>query len=190
VRIRNRPARLNRTVLFIAGLVLLAAGLFELGTGYGLIHLVPRHQGLSVLAARRPHWVAPAVFAGAVVTGLAALRWLVAQLPRRHRAAAWRLAADPDRGVTTMPADAATAPLAAEVAAYPGVTGATARLTGPPRSPELYLHVRTDYDADIGALRREIAERALPRLRYALELDDLPSAILITPTSARTRAVS
>jgi hypothetical protein len=190
MRIRNRPARLNRALLLVAGLVLLAAGLFETGSGLGLIHLVAKHQSLAVLAGQRPHWVGPAVFAGAVVTGLAALCWLVAQLPRRHRSITWRVAANPDRGVTTLPADAAAAPLAADVAAYHGVRGATARLAGPPRTPQLYLHVRTEYDTDLTALRRQIEQHALPRLRGALELDDLPSAILITPTTARTRGVA
>jgi hypothetical protein len=189
MRIRNRPARLNRTLLLLAGLVLLAAGLFEIGSGLGLIHLVPRHQGLGVLAGQRAHWVGPAVFAGAVVIGLAALWWLLAQLPRRHRNRTWRISANPDRGTTMLPADAASAPLAADVAAYPGVHGATARLVGPPRTPQLYLHVRTEYDTDLPALRRRIEQHALPRLRSALELDDLPSAIIITPTKAHSRGV-
>ena len=32
-----------------------------------------------------------------------------------------------------------------------------------------------------------LGRRALPRLRSALELDTLPSAILITPTGTRSR---
>ncbi len=190
MRIPNRPARLNRTLLLLAGLVLLVAGLFEIGSGLGLIHLVSKHQGLAVLAGQRAHWVGPAVFAGAAVIGLAALWWLIAQLPRRHRSVTWRVSANPDRGVTALAADAAAAPVAADIAGYPGVHGATARLAGPPRSPSLYLHVRTEYDTDLSALRRQIERHALPRLRSALELDDLPSAIIITPTSAHSRSVA
>ena len=187
MKIRNRPAGLNRTVLLIAGLVLLVGGLFELGTGLGWLHLIPRHQGLYYLSSHHQRWMAPAVFVVAVVIGLAALRWLIAQLPRRRRAAPWRLTAHPDRGVTTMLSEVAAGPMAAEVAAYPGVSGATAKLTGPPRSPELYLHVRTEYDTDLIALRQQIEAEALPRLRAALELEQLPCAVLITPTGARPR---
>lgn len=188
MKIPNRPARLNRSLLLAAGLLLLAAGAFELGTAAGLIHLVPRQQALSFLAGRRPWWAGYAVLAGAAAAGLAAARWLAAQAGRRPRAAAWRMAAVPGRGVTVMDPGAAAAPLAADIEGYQGVRAAAAWLDGPRQSPVLYLHVRTEYDADLTALRREIAARALPRLRGALELGDLPSAILITPTGTRARA--
>lgn len=188
MNVTNRPARLNRAVLLTAGLILLAAGAFELGTAFGVVHLVPRHQDLGFLTARRPRWAAYAAAATAVAVGLAALRWLAAQAARRPRTATWRMAADPDRGVTAMRADTAATPAAADVESYHGVRGAAAWLAGPRQSPVLYLHVRTEYDADITALRREIDNHALPRLRGALELGELPSAILITPTGARTRA--
>lgn len=47
--------------------------------------------------------------------------------------------------------------------------------------------MRTEYDTELTTLRHAIATHALPRLRSALELDTLPSAILITPTRSRTR---
>lgn len=189
MKIPNRPARLNRTLLFTAGLILLAAGAFELGTRSGVIRLVPRHQELLFLPAHPPRWAAYVALAAAIVAGLAALRWLAAQAGRRRpRTALWRLTADPERGVTTMQAATAAAPLAADVETYDGVRAAGAWLAGPRHSPVLYLDVRTDHDADLTALRRDISDHAMPRLRTALELDDLPAAILIIPTSASTRA--
>jgi hypothetical protein len=187
VKIPNRPARLNRALLFAAGLILLAAGAFELATRFGLIHLVSRHQALSFLPGHPPRWAAYLALAIAVVAGLAALRWLAAQTRRRPRTASWQLAADPDHGVTALPTGAAAAPLAADIETYHGVRSATAWLTGPRAGPTVYVHVSTEYDADLTALRRRIHEHALPRLRGALELDDLPSAVLITPTGTRTR---
>jgi hypothetical protein len=187
VKIPNRPARLNRALLFSAGLILLAAGAVELATRFGVIHLVPRDQALSFLPGHPPRWAFYLALAVAIVAGLAALRWLAAQARRRPRTVSWQLAADPDHGVTALHAGAAAAPLAADIETYQGVRTATAWLTGPRARPALYVHVRTEYDADLAALRRRIHEHALPRLRSALELDDLPSAVLITPTGTRTR---
>jgi hypothetical protein len=52
----------------------------------------------------------------------------------------------------------------------------------------VHVHVRTDYDADLTALRRTIHDHALPRLRTALEPDNFTSAIIITLARAATRA--
>jgi hypothetical protein len=183
----NRPAGLNRALLFTVGLILLAAGAFELLTRFGALRLVSRHQALVFLSDRPPRWVAYVALAVAVVAGLAALWWLAAQVRRRPRTTSWRLTADPDRGVTVMPAQSAAGPLANDIEAYDGVRTAAALLTGPRHHPALYVQLRTEYDTDLTALRREINEHALPRLRSALELEQLPSAILITPTSSTTR---
>lgn len=188
MKIPNRPARLNRALLCTAGLVLLAAGVFELVTRFAAVHPVPRHQALSFLPGHPPRWAAYVALAVAVVAGLAAVRWLAAQAGRRPRAVSWRLPGDPDRGVTVLNAGTAAAPVAADIETYDGVRSVTAWLDGPRAEPALYLHVRTEYDADLAALRRRIHEHALPRLRSALELDQLPSAVLITPTGAHTRA--
>jgi hypothetical protein len=187
VKFPNRPARLNRALLFTVGLILLAAGAFELGTRFGVIHLVPRSQELTFISTHPPRWVAYTALAVAVVAGLAAVRWLAAQFRRRPRPTSWRLAATPGRGVTVMRAQSAAGPLAADIEAYDGVSGAAAWLTGPKHRPALYVQVRTEYDADLTALQRAIDSHALPRLRGALELDELPSAILITPTTTSTR---
>jgi hypothetical protein len=183
----NRPARLNRAVLGIIGALLLAAGAFELTAGYGMIRQVPGDQALSFLGDRPQHWVRYAALAAAVLLGLAALRWLAAQTARRPRTSLWRLTAGPGRGVTAMHADTAAAPLAADVESYEGVRSAAAWLAGPRHSPVLYLRVRTEYDTDLSALRRRIHEHAVPRLRGALELKDLPAAIHLVPVAGRTR---
>jgi hypothetical protein len=189
MRVPNQPARLNRFLLGLIGLILAAAGAFELATRFGALHWVPRDQGLAFLVARgRPGWVRYAVLAGVIIIGLAALGWLAAQASRRRPPLPeWRMAAGPYRGVTLLRSAAAAAPLAADVESYDGVRAASAYLTGPHQSPSLYLHVRTEYDTDLTALRRQIREHAMSRLRGALELDALPSVILITPTGARTR---
>lgn len=184
----NRPARLNRSLLGLTGVLLLAAGAFELAAGSGLIRQVAgKDQALTFLVGRPQDWVRYAVLVAAVVIGLAALRWLAAQAARRPRTSLWRLTTGPGRGVTALHADTAVAPLAADVEGYDGVRSAAAWLVGPRQNPALYLRVRTEYDTDLSALRRQIRDHAVPRLRGALELQNLPAAIHLVPVAVRTR---
>lgn len=187
MRLPNRPAKLNRTVLFLAGIVLLAAGAFELTTAYGLVHLVPRAQSLAFLSGRPYNWAYYIAAAAAVVAGLLALRWLAAQTRRRPRTRQWRIGGESSRGVSTMHADTAAAPFTADIASYPGVRATVSWLSGPRHNPRLHVRLRTEYDADLTALRRRIHGHALPRLCTALELDTLPTTVHITPTGASTR---
>lgn len=187
MKLPNRPATLNRTVLFVAGIVLLAGGAFELTTAYGLLHLVPRDQSLRFLNGRPYHWTYYVAVVVAVVVGLLALRWLAAQTRRRPRTRRWRIGGDSERGVSTMDADTAAAPLTADLQSYPGVRAAVSSLAGPRHNPRLHVRLRTEYDADLTELRRRIHGHALPRLCAALELDTLPTTVHITPTGATTR---
>lgn len=134
MKLPNRPARLNRALLFALGLLLLAAGAFELTTQFGLIHLVPRHQSLAPITGRPQAWVPYVVVVAAILVGLAVLRWLAAQALRRPRTRQWRITGNPGRGVTTMHSGTAAAPLAADIETYPGVRSAAAWLAGPART--------------------------------------------------------
>src|SRR5687767_2836982 len=76
----NRPARLNRTVLAVLGLVCLAAGGVVLLIGTGLLGgllPVPADAPLLPPGLVIPVWGPSAVAAVAVVIGLLALRWLI-----------------------------------------------------------------------------------------------------------------
>ena len=79
----NRPARLNRTLLAVAGLLLLAAGAFAITTAYGWLPLLDRDRPLVPGTQLPPTWVLFVVVVGAVVLGLLVLRWLGAQALRR-----------------------------------------------------------------------------------------------------------
>ncbi len=191
----NRPARLNRVLLALTGVVLLAVAAFVLLLAFG-----PLAQWLPVFAAEAPllparasvpWWATCLVILAAVVIGLASVRWLLAQALRRPPTRSWRLPTDTRRGVTELDTDHAADAVAADISAYPGVDKATATLTGPRAQPELHLVVHTERGTDIGPLRERISSHALPRLRAALELDALPTDLLLrldttTPTS-RTR---
>lgn len=182
----NRPARLNRTLLLIVALVLLAAAAFTLLTGFGVLTVAQRSSALTPASLSPPTWVSYVTIVIAVVVGLLALRWLLAQTARRAKTGTFRLEADPASGTTRLDAQDAVAPLVDEVETYPGVHRASARLAGTAARPQLYLTVGTEDAADVSELRRRIDTDAIPRLRQALDLPALPAQVLFRLDDARS----
>lgn len=192
----NRPARLNRTLLGLIGLLLLAGGVFVLAIGLGLLRpvLPALDPDVPLLPATvaLPDWAPVAATAAAVVVGLLCLRWLLAQALRRPRTGTWRLpTTDPGAGTTRFDTAAAAAAIAADIEAYEGVEKAAATLTGLHTRPSLHLVVTTAAGTGIDALRHRITDHALPRLRQALATDTIPTDLLLridTRAAARVRA--
>jgi hypothetical protein len=189
----NRPARLNRTVLALLGLLSLASGGVVLLVGTGLLGnrpSIPADAPLLPAGPALPGWGPAVVAAVAIIIGLLALRWLIAQTIRRPASSNWQLSPDTTTGTTRIDGDAAVRPLADEIEDYPGVRSATARLTGPHQHPHLYLRVSADDRADIADLRRHIGANAIPHLTQAMNLPGLPADMLlrlVATGGARTR---
>ncbi|WP_290050949.1 alkaline shock response membrane anchor protein AmaP [Amycolatopsis solani] len=177
----NRPAALNRTLLALIGLLLLAAGGFAVATHFGRLHLLDPGAPLVPGAAPPPTWVFWVAIAVAVVLGLLCLRWLAAQAFRRPKSVAWRH--ERETGATVLGSSTAAAPVAADVEDYDGVRAASAWLSGAREAPELFLLVTTDRDADATAIRQHITEHAVPRLKQALEVEELPVRLEIRLTA-------
>ncbi len=182
----NRPARLNRTLLLITAIVLLAAAAFTFLTAFGVLAVLGRDEPLTPATLSPPSWVGVVTVVVAVVVGLLALRWLFAQTQRRARTGTWRLEDEPTTGSTRIEAGSAAEPLVDEVEAFPGVHRVSARLAGTRARPMLHLAVGTEDAADITELRRRIDTDAVPRLRQALDLDVLPTQLLIRLDDARS----
>jgi hypothetical protein len=186
----NRPARLNRSLLTVAGVLLLAAGGFAVATHFGKLTVLKPDSALVPGTGTPPTWVFYAAAAAAVVVGLLMLRWLVAQLARKPKTHTWRLETDPGTGRTELGASTAVAPLLGEVAAYDGVAAAYGTLAGTRTAPAVALVVSVEQDGDLTAIRRRIDTVGLPRLRQALDLTELPVTVefrFSTKTGARTR---
>jgi hypothetical protein len=183
----NRPARLNRSLLAVIGVLLLAGGAFVLLTGLGVLHVRPAAAALVTTSAQPLDWVPYIATVAAIVLGLLCLRWLAAQGLRRPKTGTWHLARDRDHGDTRLSAAIATDPLVTDIEGYPGVSGASASLTGGRANPRLYVTVAADPEVDLGSLRGQIAEHAVGRLRQALELDHLPAQIQFQLTGSRVR---
>ncbi|GLW89679.1 alkaline shock response membrane anchor protein AmaP [Actinokineospora globicatena] len=171
----ERPSRLNRVLLATTGVVLLAGGGFALATRFGVLEVLGPDDHLVVGYTPPPMWVWYATAACAIVLGLLAVRWLVAQVIRKPKTHPWRF--DTDGGRTELAASAATTPLLAETETYPGVLAARGTLAGTRDNPVLALVISTEHDAEPHAIRHALAKRGVPRLRQALDLDTLPTTV-------------
>jgi hypothetical protein len=192
----NRPARLNRFMLALIGLLLLAAGAFGLLFGYGLLgSILPRLDRATPLIppdVQLQAWTPYVAIAAAVIIGLLCLRWLLTQALRRPTASTWRLHRDPARGTTLLGADTAANALAADIETYRGVHKASASLIGTRTQPNLHVDVTAEENTSVTALRDRIASHALPRLCQALETDAVPADLLLridtaSPSTTRIR---
>ncbi|MGW5383258.1 alkaline shock response membrane anchor protein AmaP [Nocardia sp. NPDC003963] len=169
----NHPAVTNRTVLALLGVVLATGGGLALAAHFDGLNWVDTDARLVPGTAAPPTWVFVAVIAAATVLALLCLRWLFAQAFRMPASRMWRIETAGAAGHTTLASRTAADPVAADIAEFPGVRSASARLTGHRETPELYLIVTTEPDADTAAVRRRIADDAVTALRHALELDEI-----------------
>lgn len=182
----NPPARLNRGLLAVLGIVLVVVGLGALAVSLGRLPLLDPTAPLVTPPSPAPGWLPWAGTAAGVVVGLLALRWLVAQARRRPRAATWELPRDrsgPEgptaAGRTRIGSSAALEPLLDELESLATINRARGRLLGDAARPDLLLEVTLTDDADPAAVRAHVDEQALPRLRTALDLGALPTRLLL-----------
>jgi hypothetical protein len=173
----NRPARLNRVLLGVIGVVLIAAGAFAVATHFGALTVLRQDAPLVPVLADPPTWVWYVAAVVAIVLGLLCLRWILAQLARAPKTRTWRLELDPDLGRTELAAGTAVAPFVDEVTAYPGVHAVRATLAGQREAPALAMVVSAEQDGDLADIRHRIDTTGLPRLRQALDLETLPVTI-------------
>lgn len=171
----NRPARLNRVLLGVLGVVLIAAGAFAVATHFGRLTVLRPDAPLVPAPADPPTWAYYVAAVAAVVLGLLCLRWILAQLVHGPKTHTWRF--DEDLGRTELATSTAVVLFVDEVTAYPGVHAVRATLAGRREAPALSLVVSAEQDGDLGDIRRRIDTTGLPRLRQALDLDALPVTI-------------
>ncbi len=92
----NRPARLNRALLAVIALVLLAFAVFLGLANRGRIPQLDTAAPIASGTEVPPQWVLVVVAAVGVLIGLLCLRWLLAQLiaPSTPRTFRWRVHED------------------------------------------------------------------------------------------------
>ncbi|MFI5634457.1 hypothetical protein ACIA8E_34900 [Streptomyces sp. NPDC051664] len=173
----NRPARLNRTLLAVFGVLLLAASSFAVAAHFGHLTFLDSDATLAATTAEPPTWALCIVAVTAIVLGLLILRWIAAQLTRRPKTHTWHLEQNPEQGITELAANTATAPFLREVTAYPGVHHARATLAGTRQNPTLAMVISTEQSGDLTTINHHLDAHGLPRLRQALDLGALPCTV-------------
>ncbi len=179
--------RVNRVVLAVLGVLLLAAGALVLLLGLGAFGAARADRAV-LPDGGLPGWAgAVAGVAGLVVAGLSAW-WLVLQA-RTDRLARLRLE-DADGGRTVLDGAALARVVEEEVEALPGVARASAHVSGTSAAPRLHLRVRLAGRADPGEVHRAVTGEVLARAREALELDRLPARVELDLPRSTGRALS
>ncbi|WP_049822048.1 alkaline shock response membrane anchor protein AmaP [Arthrobacter sp. H41] len=197
---RQTAGRLNRTWLAVIGLVTLVLGIAGILLASGTAGTLAQSSGAGIQAPQPADPALPEgvrdVFAPdiaavilavlAVLVGVLALLWLLAQIPRRNQARALRLHGnDGATGYTTCEPKVLTKAVEEETGALSGVTGATALLRGSAAEPELTIDVRVDDRADVQEILEKIHTRVASNLETALETPLRKVAVLFNVTSHR-----
>lgn len=183
--------RVNRAVLAVVGLLLLAAGVFTLLLGLGVLGADQAGRTVvdpAVSDVARAGWFWPVVgVAGLLVAALSAW-WLLAQA-RTDRLARIRVE-DTEAGRTLLEGGALTRAVEDEVEGLPGVTRASAHLSGTSSAPRLHLRVRLDGRTDPTQVHRAVSDEVLAHARQALEVDRLPTRVELDLTRSTGRSLA
>lgn len=198
---RETAGKLNRTWLALLGIIVLllgvlgilmaagaAAGLVQ-SAGLGLQVAEPNDRALpdgfqNVFATP----AAPIILAAlAVIVGVLALAWLLAQVPKRRQARTFRLhAEDSTDGQTNCEPAVLAHAIESDTESIHGVTGASALLRGSASQPELNLDIKVDPRADVRSILDQIHATVAPNLETALETPLRKTAVLVNVASARS----
>ncbi|QPP09522.1 alkaline shock response membrane anchor protein AmaP [Streptomyces bathyalis] len=192
----------NRVVLAVAGVLLLALGLAVLVGGFDL----PRHWHFSLPSgwpwtepddvllsdADRTRWRAeswwwPAVLGGLAVLVILLLWWLLAQL-RRRRLGEVLVESGEGEGAL-LRGRALSNVLEAEAASLPGVDKATVRLSGRRTAPRASVELLLAAHAEPGPVLARVTGEALEHARTSASLDGLPAEVRLRTVKHRPERV-
>ncbi len=183
--------RRNRLVASVVGVVLVAAGAYGLARSVGALGDDAPVLGddLRRLAADNAGWFwGIATFLALVVAWLG-WRWLRLQLLSASPPLRQVQVADGEGGRTSLEARAVADAVARDLQAGPGVVGARVRVHGHQRTPALDLRADVAAGSAPDAVRRHVDEFIVPRVRAALERDDVPVTVRLRLGDPGTRTL-
>ncbi|MDV6011398.1 alkaline shock response membrane anchor protein AmaP [Haloechinothrix sp. LS1_15] len=188
----RRSAGAERSLTFLVGLVLLAAGATALAIGYDLAGLGWQQRpvlgpDLAGQLAIRPEVARLAVIAGGLVLALIALWWLL-RMVRPESSPDFTVTLDDDARVTVRSRALAEA-VRSDVARIDGVGKARVRTAGDVADPVLRLTVWLRDGADLAEVWRVLDGRVLADARETLGRESLPTAIRLQMSAARRERV-
>ncbi|MEU2420783.1 alkaline shock response membrane anchor protein AmaP [Streptomyces sp. NPDC007851] len=188
----TQRSALNRSLLALAGLVLLGGGLLVLFAGLDIYRrhdLIPptgwpltTPDDVLFSSADRARWSSqgwwwwPAVIAALVLVATLALWWLLAQLSRRRPGALPLGDTPPQEGVELRDRALSDA-IASEAGALPGVEHAAVRITGRPAHPRTRVKLTLTPEAAPGAALGALCEGPLSTARRSTGRPDIPTEV-------------
>lgn len=185
----SRTNAVNRVVLTVLGLLLVAAGGLGIALGAGIFGswratspVLP--QEVSTFPEGRP-WFWWAVAGVLLLITVLALLWLFAQLKTEWTTRLDRTTNARD-GYTTVHASAVTNAVEDEALGISGVTGASATLREH-RGPHVSLRVELADSADISEVRTRLEDDVVAHLREGVGDPGLPVTIELRPAASTTQ---
>ncbi len=191
---RQTAGTLNRTWLTILGVIVLVAGIAALLQASGVLHSLANTAPSAdpvvtgdLHTAASPQWVAVVMLVAGIIVGLLGLLWMLAQIPRKNAADAYRLHDGGAEGFTVCDPSVLAAAVENQVNTLPGVVTSSALLRGTATDPDLTLKVTVNDRADVQDLIYRIQTSTLPDLSNALETP-LQKSRLQIDVSGRTQS--
>lgn len=173
---RQTAGTLNRTWLAILGILALAGGTALLLQSNGTLHaLLNTARFWESVVSGDLHaffaqpWVVALTLIVGVVLGVLGLLWIIAQIPRKNPAGAYRLHNDGSQGFTLCDPSVLAAAVEKRINTLPGVVTSAALLRGTAMAPDLTLKVSVNDRADVRDVIHLIRTTALTELSSALE---------------------
>ncbi len=174
------PDRLNRVVLSLLGLILLAGGAYGLARGYGAFGDSRADQPVLVesvrtFVGRNDTWFWPVSFVVALLIAYLGYRWLRAQLIPGGRRPTYHVADGRDELVIA--SAALEAAIATDLEHDHRINAANTRLTAFGDTPELQVTMTVRDDVALQELKHDFETHHLERARSALETTNIRSTV-------------
>ena len=187
----HRANVINRVVLIVLGLLLLAVGALGLALSIGIFGsrratdpVLP--QSVSTFPHGRP-WFWWALAGVLLVIAVLSLLWLLTQFTT-DRATRLDRTADAREGYTTLRASALTDAVEDEASGITGVTDASATVYER-HGQQVFLRVGLDADADIAEVRTRLEHDVVPHIREGVGIPRLPVIIELRPGTGTAQRV-
>ncbi|CAN5852495.1 hypothetical protein BH23ACT10_BH23ACT10_36060 [soil metagenome] len=183
---------INRVILTLLAVVLVAAGVLALVISAGVVTIAQPAAllaRLATVASGEPGLWWPVLIGGAVIVALLAAWWAVHQaIVRRPGGSLSTVVLDAgDRGRTTVEAAKVANAAAVDLRRLPNVTASSARLVGNGHGRLLRAHIDVAAEADLRAVR-EATDAVYDRVGRLLGDDNLPTHTRIRPVATTPRS--
>jgi hypothetical protein len=187
----NKLDRLNRVVVTVLAVLLIAAGAYGLVRGFGGLGEQQEADPLLTDEVRRffsdNEWVWAVILVAALLVAWVGWRWLRLQLLPTPSLSSL-VVTEEEGGRTELDSGAVADAVTRDLEADPDITSARVRVVGEPRAAGLDVRAAVAGGADPMAVRGRIEGPILGRARSALRRDDLPATVrlrLAAPAASR-----